>query len=290
MTVHEVLPGHEQLPDKPNPYELKYDDSVELARQLLVEQPPVAEGKKFVSYEIDGSSMYADMGRQLESQVFFEAFRNTPQQMLEEYGPREDQSTFFVVINKEEGKPHGALRVIRSDPDSEDGRLKTLEDLEKEVANGALPNFSVDAMRHAHKIDDMEAVWDIGTVAVPREFRGGAATLLLYRHMYVASQKAGIKHFISMIDKRAYKKMKNFAGFPFEIMHGAKPVEYLGSGKSYPVYGDAPRFEDAVREKRDSKKPLEVVRRKLGGKAVQFAHGILTGDKGDWDTSLQLVA
>ncbi|HEX6416378.1 MAG TPA: hypothetical protein VFZ62_02525 [Candidatus Saccharimonadales bacterium] len=238
MTVIDV---EREATSPENGYGITREQAAKLARDLLEERPPEG-GDRFVCYKIDGNDRFADIGRQVECEVFNEAFGNDPEEMREEYGPYEDQSTFFISIDRETGVPTGVLRIIRNG----EGGFKSLNDLE-----GILPDFSQEEASRFHGIDNPDECWDIGTVAVPPEFRAkqGGVSLQLYRGMYVASQQEGIKHFVSVIDERPFEKMTKFLGFPFEVIHGGRPFSYLGSEKSLPVYGDAPEFEKAVRRK-----------------------------------------
>lgn len=260
-----------------NPYEISDERKRhidELTKDLLLNRPPTSE-ERFVCYRITGNDRYADVGRYIESTVFGEAFEtgNGPEDMQREYSPYEDRSTFFVSVDQEQGVATGALRIIENGPNG----FKTLEDLEEKI-----PEVTEEAVRQYHHIqsEDMEDCWDIGTVAVPREYRGseGAVTFQLYRGMYVASQKEdkAIKHFFSVIAEKPYEKMTKFLGFPFKPLCGIQgPIDYIGV-PSFPVYGDAPRFEESVRRKRwtvrgfMARKALDVLGKGTRDNTLQF--------------------
>lgn len=251
-----------------NGYGISREQAARLTTELLAERPPEG-GDRYVCYKISGTDRFADIGRQVECEVFNEAFGNDPEEMKKEYGPYEEQSTFFISVDRETGVPTGVLRVIRNG----EGGFKSLNDLE-----GVLPEFSKEEAMRVHGIDNPEECWDIGTVAVPPEYRArqGGVSLQLYRGMYVASQAEGIKHFVSVIDEKPFEKMTKFLGFPFKLIHGGRPFSYLGSDKSLPVYGDAPEFEKAVRKKEWTlrgllaRKALGVLGRGTRDDALQF--------------------
>lgn len=247
-----------------NPYALSKERIAQLTVELLENRPPDTDDR-FVCYRLDGNDPYADIARQVECEVFDKAFNNDPQEMQEEYGPYESQSIFFLSIDREKIAPTGALRIIE---DGEAG-LKTFNDMEKYDSE-----FVADNAIAYHHMNDMEKCWDIGTVAVPEEYRSAenGISLQLYRGMYVASKQKEIEHFISVIDKRPYDKMTKFLGFPFKPLFGSKPLSYLGSSESVPVYGDAPQFEEAVQKK------SRTLKGRLAGKAL---YATLLGAKDD---------
>lgn len=223
-------------------YDLPEEEVNRLTAELLEERPPIGN-ERFVCYMIENDEPYAKIAQKIECEVFEAVFNNTPDVMRREYGPYEQQSTFFISVDSEERVPRGALRIIKNGPNG----FKTFVDLHKDD-----PHFSEEAALSFHKIDRLDECWDIGTVAVPSRFRNSQvrASLQLYRGMYVISQREGVKHFISMIDERPHRELTNTLGLPFVHMHSTseEPIDYLGS-KSIPVYGDAPTFIEAVRSK-----------------------------------------
>jgi hypothetical protein len=61
--------------------------------------------------------------------------------------------------------------------------------------------------------------------------------------------KQGIEHVISIIDEKAHSKLTGYLGVPFEPVAGSKPFEYLGSSRSYAVYGHVPDFYPIMKKK-----------------------------------------
>jgi hypothetical protein len=151
------------------------------------------------------------------------------------------QSVFFLSIDTETKQPVGALRIIEDGPSG----LKTINDIaEDKKEKGASGNYKNDVLE-VYSMTDFHKSWDIGTVAVAEGNPGGSP--LLYRAMYVASQRAGVEHFFSIIDQKAYQWMELF-GFPFETLHETDWAPYMDSPNSLPVHGDAPVFEAAVQQ------------------------------------------
>lgn len=248
-----------------NGYNLSHEQVTQLTAELLEEHPPEGTGD-FVCYKIDGTDRYADIGRKIECDVFNESFGNDPEEMAREYGPYEVQSEFFISIDRTEGVPTGVLRAIKNG----DAGIKTLNDLQAHLGKD---QFSIDRDLAQHGIDNLDDCWDMGTIAVPEEYRSRATgvSLLLYRGMHVASQEAGVKHYVMMADDGPYKKMKEFLGFPFVPLAGIDPMPYLGSEKSHPVYGYAPEFEKAVSRKKWT----------IKGFLARRAISVLTGERDD---------
>lgn len=229
----------------------RYDlDNVEidrLTRQLLHEREPGSEDK-IVCYMLRGGefqdSEYANIARTVECSVFDGKFGNDPREMEEGYGEYEDHSIFFLSVDTETGRPVGTLRVIENGPNG----LKTLNDVPNWPDLQAEPvgaDYTEQVYQH-YNIEDPTTCWDVGTVAVLRQYEGSSP--LLYRAMYVASQRAGVQHFFSIIDRQAFAQMRLF-GIPFTLLHGTKEGVYMGSKLSKPLYGEASTFETAVRHK-----------------------------------------
>jgi hypothetical protein len=164
--------------------------------------------------------------------------------MRREYGPYEQQSKFFVSIDREKKTPTGTLRIIKNGP----AGLKTLNDLTELKSN---PHFIEDIEGH-HKIESLDDCWDVGTVAVPRQYRSaeGGVSVQLYRGMYVAAKNADVQHLVSIIDDRSLSKLTGYLGIPFKPLAEDEPFEYLGSKKSHAVYGYLPEFYGKMNRKR----------------------------------------
>jgi hypothetical protein len=264
-------------------YDLEKEEMRRRVGQLLREREP-SSGDRVVCYMLRGDVaedvQFANVARTIECTVFDEKFGNNPEEMNQGYGAYESQSIFFLSIDTETLEPVGALRVIENGPNG----LKTINDIPNHPGVQVEPvdeNYEAEVYEH-YGISDPNTCWDIGTVAVPREFRDQGLSPLLYRAMYVASQKSGIKHFFSVIDRQAFSQMRLF-GLPFVSLLKTKEGEYMGSLKSQPLYGDAPTFEGAVREKEE-----KMGDRLVGHEIAKSAFRLLGGsDAGRTDSPLQ---
>ena len=210
---------------------------------------------RFVCFELPPGDEYGNVARHIERIVFEKYFNNDAAEMAREYGPYESASRFFLSVDRESGQPSGALRII----ENSSAGLKTLHDIE----SGAFPaKVDIEFASILHGIDDMNAVWDVGTVAVPPEYQKGSksASIQMYRAMYQSSLHHHIDHLISIIDDAPHKKhgstplrdIRDRLGVPFVALDGSEPATYLGSGKSQAVHGYVPKFYEIMHEYRQN--------------------------------------
>lgn len=206
--------------------------------------------ERFVCYYVSGDSPHSDIARTLERRVFEEAFEgNDAAFMKQEYGPYEEASKFFISVDRATGTPTGALRVIE---DSEVG-FKTFNDLDARAhePQPLPPYLDTETIIKTHAIDPLKC-WDIGTVAIPKDFRQSGVSTQLYRGMYGRACYEGIDHFVSIIDERPLFAMRHFLNIPFVPMCDSEPFEYLGSPKSEAVYGHVSKFDPVINNKLDT--------------------------------------
>lgn len=275
----EILSRGQENEDK---YALSAEKLRERTAELLREKPPTGSFAQ-VCYQLDGGDPLADIARTIECQVFEPAFGNDAPDMQEQYGPYEQQSQFRLAVDRASVEPMGALRNIKNGP----AGFKTLNDLAThfirvgEILPENAQDFIQELLDH-HGITDLDKCWDIGTVAVPPQYRfdkGYLTSIQLYRGMHVAAMTEGIEHFVSMIDANAHRILVKYLGIPFKALGGIGPVAYLGSDKTYPVYGDASEFlKSANRKKKE-------MRERMQGRAafelLGKAFGVLVDGTGD---------
>lgn len=212
-------------------YNLEDQEISALSNELITDlmSEGLSPDSKFVCAELGASSKYANLARTVEETVFNETFGNTSEVMHIEYGPYENASKFWLVLDTENATPVGALRVIEN---SEYG-LKTLNDI-----NGEPLNFSADKVCSVHGINP-DTTWDVGTVAVLPEYRGVKYSFLpslsLYRALYARSVELGIEHYVTILDKKAKSDM-DLLGIPFKPILDSDGFSYLGSEVSYALY------------------------------------------------------
>jgi len=243
MTDFEQLRSVDTDDGRPR-YELDESELSELTHELIASDPS-DDDNRYVCYRVDSGSKFANIARHIEGKVFSEAFGeedNSPDRMLEEYGPYDEPglSTFFISVDKETGTATGVLRIIRN---SEAG-LKTLNDLEDPLK--VKHPVSKEGLMEHHGMTDLDECWDIGTVAVLPEYRHSKAaagiSIQLYRAMYVSAMEEEVQHFVSIVDKKPLRQLRSYLGVPFKNLGNTKEFDYLGS-KARAVYGYVPEFE-----------------------------------------------
>ncbi len=239
-------------------YDLSKDEMIMLTSQLLQERSPVSDDQ-IICYRLENGSAYDNVARSVEREVFEQYFGNDAEQMHAEYGKYEDQSIFFLSVDQQTHTPVGVLRVIEAG----EAGLKTLNDLQSFIGDEhpEIPDLPTNDVLQAHEINDIAKCWDVGTVAVRKEYRSNKAqaqeaSVQLYRALYVSALENEIDHFVSVIDARPYKRMVDYLGIPFVPMMNSKPFPYLGSESSYAVYGDVTEFYKKMNRKRFTTKGL----------------------------------
>ena len=202
---------------------------------------------RFVSVVAGPDTPLADVGRTLERQVFEESFGNDSAVMAQEYGPYEQQSLFFVVLDRRAGVPAGVARVIQDDGP----RVKTIVDAPSHIG------VSVDEISAFHGLAGGR-VWDFATVAVLPEYRGRSSLVvssLLYRTFVVAGRRAGTEHAVAMLDRVAWRNIR-LVGVPVAQLADSEPFAYLGSAENRAIHSDFAAIEPAVaRQARQLRQP-----------------------------------
>ena len=85
-------------------YDLSPDEIGRISAAALAARP--APGR-FLSIVVSPDEPLADVGRTVERQVFEATFGNDAAVMASEYGPYEDRSRFFVVLDRRLGDRPG---------------------------------------------------------------------------------------------------------------------------------------------------------------------------------------
>jgi hypothetical protein len=221
-------------------YELTASSSEELIRALMLEHPIRHDGR-FGCYMIPGVSPYSDLARSVECDVFHHFFGNTAEVMHDAYGAYEESSRFFLVVDRILERPAGTLRVIAN---SKRG-LKSLND----IAQAPLC-ITESAVLEYHGIPSLDDCWDIGTLAVLKEYRGELQDhqvgTMLYGVLHRAALREGVHHAVTVLDRHAYTQLTQMLAIPFEPIVGSKPFDYLGSPKSRAAYLYFPKVASNV--------------------------------------------
>lgn len=194
---------------------------------------------RFACFAMEGTDPFANIARQVEREVFEASWGNDAAMMKREYGPYDESSLFFLVVDTRAGVPAGALRMIRNSP----AGLKTIVDLDDCVKSPIAPRtISVaEVMRH-HGIDDLDDCWDGATAAIPRHYRRRlvATHVQLMRIMALAARRENIKHFVAVLDAPVVKMARDVLRLPLTPLAGTPPFTHMDAPENQAVYAHVP--------------------------------------------------
>src|SRR4051794_30966210 len=165
----------------------------------------------------------AQRARELEYEVFAEAFGNTPAQLDAEYGPYDPASRFVLAYDEERKRAAAMFRLILDSP----AGLKTLNDIATVWGRPALTC-------------DPERTGDIGSLVMRREYRGRHGYdvhLALYHALFAECR--GLDQVISIIDLQALAAITRAIGPVMRRLEGFEPREYIGTPSQPVVIGVA---------------------------------------------------
>lgn len=188
-----------EAPGKITPsYEpLSLEEEQSQVADLLAHSPEVTSAEtKFAVVTLAADSPYSNLARSVESVTFMEFFNNDPVLMGQEYGPYEDSSLFFLVVDTENNRAAGAMRLLHP---SKEG-FKGANDM---PAMG-LTNLTPEELIANFGIKDTSALLEIATIAGAPDYRGqkskGLMSAALYRSLYQYSNNNGYRDLIAVID------------------------------------------------------------------------------------------
>jgi hypothetical protein len=196
---------------------------------------------RFGCYLIPHRSHFSDIARVVECAVFQKFFGDTPERMADSYAAYEENSLFLLIVDQAERRAAGAIRIILP---SFKG-LKSLND----ITNAPLYIGAEQVAEH-HRIIDARRCWDIGTLAVLKEYRGTSSdhmvSLMLYGYLYALMRRRGIKHMVTILDKHAHAQLTQLLGVPIVPLGGSQPFTYLGVDDSRASYLSVPSVTPSV--------------------------------------------
>jgi hypothetical protein len=169
----------------------------------------------------------------VEQVVFDEAFGNTPAILDLEYRQYDGASLFFCVIDHRRRLPIGMSRAILPS----DVGFKSLDDIERdwgEPLDAVLARTGLDLRR--------DEVWDCATVATLPDYRRGAlyglVSMALYQAVTITALRCGFRWWVAIVDEPVLRVLQWRLGRPFSEYEGLRPMSYLGSSASTPVWSD----------------------------------------------------
>jgi hypothetical protein len=234
-----VTEGYDQLFPSLEGAHVSYDLDEETVRRrvdIAFADHPSRTGR-FLALAVGPGTPLADVARTVEREVF--AGEAAP--MAEAFRRYERDSLFLVVLDRRTGLAAGAARVI-------DGGGRTLDDAPDRIG---LPLSAVVAVHGMHS----GRIWDFATIAVLPGYRGGGRSALtvsslLYRAFLNAGRLAGVRHLVTMLDRRAHHNLK-LLGVRFEPMAGSAPFEQPGSPATEALYAPFAELEPAIARQSD---------------------------------------
>lgn len=227
----EAITAQEETPS----YEFSQAEVRNLCGDFL-ESREIRPDSPFGCYITKGTNKYSNLGRYVESTVFSESFQNSSETMSREYGPYDQASTFFVVVDHEQQMPVGVMRIIENSPSG----LKSLVDLPNTELN-ILP----EDVYQAYSMLPDKCV-DLATLAILKDYRGPAANFLpatlMYRTLYLqVLSNPEFSHVIGIVDQGA-KRNLDFLKFPFKTIFDSGAFNYLDSPNSYALFAETAAF------------------------------------------------
>lgn len=215
-------------------YDLCDEERDELTREFLSARAPFVRDR-LACFQIEGTDPFANIARQVEREVFETSWGNNAATMKKEYGPYDESSVFFVVIDAKAMVPAAALRMIRNSPVG----LKTIVDLgdaaKSPIAPIAIPACDIMAR---HRIDDLDRCWDGATAAVPKRYRRqlGSVHTQIMRVVSAAVIREDIQHFVSVLDPPVFRAARDVLGLPLVPLADTPAFWYLDSPDNQAVY------------------------------------------------------
>ncbi len=248
-----------------------------LLREALAANPEItASNSPFALLTIRGDSPYSNVARSLEGRVFDHYFGNDPEVMKREYGAYEESSSFFLLVDRENARAAGVMRIIhpgqpgfKSMNDLTTPKCRTLED-------EAITGLDQEGLKEELGIDPAIAL-DVATIAAHPEYgakaRGDEVVLsALMRAVYHYSLSRGYDDLVAIIDKVPLDKLR-MVGLPIRTSPKiASPFVYLGAQGNTFISIPIPGVEQAVRTVSDGAYEYVFGEQELGGSVVLSFH------------------
>ena len=187
----------------------------------------------FGTYVFSCTDPGAELGREIERQVFLEYFGNSRELLAEEYEPYEPGSMFYCVIDHRRMSPAGVMRMIVPSAVGQ----KTLADVEQ-----VWDRTPDELFASVGTAVDPARIWDVSTLAVAADYRGrgseGLISLALYQALFQAALPFAVDYFVTILDLVVLDLIQTRMGRPLSHFGGVEPKDYLDSPSSIPVYID----------------------------------------------------
>jgi hypothetical protein len=195
----------------------------------------------FGVYVLEPGDPATVLARAIERQVFYETFGNTPELLAAEYGPYEDGSVFLCVMDHEQRRAAGVLRLIMPSP----AGLKSVIDLERHWG----VSLAECVEPHGIVVDPM-TMFDMATLGVDPDYQGagtaGLVATALYQTMSLLAVHRRLDWAIAILDQVALRQINTSFSRPLAPIPGTEPQRYLDSASSQPVLIDVADYRARV--------------------------------------------
>ncbi len=202
-------------------------------RQLTRRVTAPGAREPFGAYLYHPDEPGAELCRYLEQKVFFEVCGDPRESMAEGYAPYDSSSLFFCVVDHLRMLPAGMMRIVMP---CERG-FKSLNDIEPVWGEPAEA-----LMKRTGVTIDPDKTWDVATLAVDADYRGGAVRGLvcmgLYQTLALCARRHGIEWFVTIIDMPVFRLVRWKLHLIFAGYKGVGPRQYMGSPTSIPAWCD----------------------------------------------------
>ena len=184
----------------------------------------------FGMYVFGARERESALPRYVERLVFDEWYGNPAELLDAEYGPYEDASLFFCVIDHRRSLPAGMLRIALPSPLG----FKTFHDME---SVWGVP--VEEALARTGLEWDLNRVWDTITIAVTKDYRGkatdGLITMSLLQSLAQALLMTNGQTLVTILDQHVLDLFQRTVCEPWQRFPGIEPIEYMDSPASVPV-------------------------------------------------------
>ena len=216
----------------------------------------------------------AAIARDLEREVFANAFGDTAELLAAEYGPYETSSVYLIVLDRRQRIPAGMMRVILP----LDAGLKSINDVEALWDVRCSDVYERSGIPfHPHQ------TWDVATLAVAPEYRGnvglGTVSAALYQALSMIGKQCGFRYHVAVMDVAVHRMTRWRLNRPFQALAELDARSYMGSQQSVPVWGDTVSWHQRLARLRP-----DLYRMMCLGQGLE-AHVYPS----DWDTMGQIV-
>jgi hypothetical protein len=181
----------------------------------------------------------SELGRHVEEVVFGETFGNSPDLLHEQYGPYEDASIFFCVVDHRRRLPAGVMRIILPIPHGPG--LRSLNNIELHWGEPAASLFARNGLPY-----DPSAIWDVSSLAVMPEYRKGATTglvtLALAQALAMTSDRCRVEWGVAILHLPVFRMLHQRLHGAFQRFEGLPDRSYLGSPANVPSWAHSPSW------------------------------------------------